>query len=48
MSLVFSVVLTLIVQQPIYIPGCCPILNVAAVRIVPVLVIPPSVELKRV
>lgn len=43
MNLFLSVVLTLGIQQPVLIPGCCPVVNVLVWRVVPVLVRAPPV-----
>jgi len=44
MNLLFSVALSLGLQQPVYLYGCCPVSNLLVWRVVPVLVVaaPPA------
>lgn len=41
MNLLVSLVLTLGLQQPVTLYGCCPLTNVVVWRVVPVLVVSP-------
>lgn len=50
MNILTSIILTVILHQPVVIPSCCPVMTVVTLRVVPIVLVlnppePPPTEL---